>query len=82
MTSEPTNPAPQRATIFCEYHTFYWGATCYLDGVAYANRERTHGSARQAADEILAQVRARTGNAAASIRRLYAKQYELTVPSL
>jgi hypothetical protein len=81
--STPEKPLQgvERATIYCEWRSFYWGAECTLLGLTYATRHKTHGSARQAADEILDQVRERTGKASASIRRIYAKQYEIVVPN-
>lgn len=81
--SPPSAPPPgsERATIYCRYHTFYWGAKCRLGDADYETRMRIHGSARQAADEILSQVRERTGNVAASIRRTSPKQYEIIVPN-
>jgi hypothetical protein len=69
--------ASSRATVYCEYRGgYYWYAQATLDGVGLVDsKKRHHGSARQAADEVLAQIRA-TG-AEATMRRIGQKQYEI-----
>jgi hypothetical protein len=68
------------ATIYCKFMEFYWFAWCPLpDGASYNSENKTHGSARQAADEVLARMRADLGQGV-TMRRLSIKVYEVTVP--
>ena len=66
-----------RATVYCKFIDFYWHAQCNHSIGFFESKKRTHGSARQAADEVLSQVREE--NASATMRRLSPKQYEITL---
>ena len=70
------------ATVFCSYREFYWHAQCsFTDERLIESTKRTHGSAKQAADEVLAMVREVYGPEA-TMRKLRQKQYEITVPAV
>jgi hypothetical protein len=68
------------AIVYCKFREFYWFASVGLpNGVAYGSLQKTHGSTRQAADEVLAQVR-RDHGPAVTMRRLGSRTFEITVP--
>ena len=69
------------AVIYCRYRQFYWSATCRAGNINYDSVRRIHGSARQAADEILAQIRSTTGHSEITLRRIYPEQYQIVVPN-
>ena len=72
---KPVSPVgSQVATIYCSYRAFYWFARCPIRGLPFETRMKTHGSARQAADEICALLRA-NGQTVLKLVRIYSKQY-------
>jgi hypothetical protein len=76
----PASSGSARATVFCKFVGFYWYAQVTLDGLGFfESKNKIHGSARQASDEVLAQIRAT--HASATMRRISPKQYEITVPN-
>lgn len=67
-------------TVFCRFRSYYWHAQCSFPVLgAYESKARIHRSARQAADEVLSEIRAEHGPAV-TMRRLSPKLYEITVP--
>lgn len=76
----PASSGSARATVYCTYRGYYWHGQCSLDGTAvYESKSHVHGSARQAADEVLGHVKAE--HPAATMRRVSPKLYEITVPN-
>ena len=67
------------STIYCSFREFYWRAECLMEGQHFETESRLHGGARQAADEILDQVRKVNENAKITMRRLFPKQYEISI---
>jgi len=74
---EPETGCSARATVYCKFIDFYWHAQCNHCIGFFESKKRTHGSARQAADEVLSQISEE--NASATMRRLSPKQYEITL---
>ena len=75
---DPNDPG---ARIFCMYRDYYWHARCSFRTAIYESESRTHGSARQAADEVLGKIRAEHG-AAVTMRRVSPKQrYAIFLPA-
>lgn len=66
-------------TIYCKWIGYHWAAECYVQpGETYCNQQRTHGSASQAAKEVLSQLRAKYGPAV-TMRRQSMKVYHVTM---
>ena len=58
------------ATVYCNYLGYYWQADCtFPGGDVCKSQQRTHGSARQAAGEVLQQLRAQHGETVTMLRR-------------
>ncbi len=69
-----------KSTIYCIYRVYYWFAFCIFDGKTYEPSLHTHGSARQASDEIVSQIE-KDREICVQLRRTSAKRYEMTAES-
>jgi hypothetical protein len=66
-------------SVYCEFRKgYYWYAHCNASGQIYESVAHHHNSARQAADEVLAAVRA--DHPSATMRRLAPKVYQIEFP--
>ena len=66
------------ATIYCQFTEYHWSAQMRFKDLDLRTTKRTHGSARQAADEILEMLREATGNKLLGLQRLQPKVYAIT----
>ena len=64
-------------TIYCKFTKYYWAASTAQDGSVFRSQMRTHNSARQAADEVLEQIRRKTGRTDLTLHRRTAKIYDI-----
>jgi hypothetical protein len=64
--------------VTARYMGYYWKAYCHLDGEDYESQAKTHGSPRQAVDEVVRQIVAATG-AEVETRYVQPKLYEIIV---
>lgn len=68
----------ETSQIYCSFRSFYWFASCRIAGTNYETKNKLHGGARQAADEICKQL-VDAGHTITSLRRIYSKTYQVTI---